>query len=73
MREEASWFHLGSLALTTLWSLEGSEALEAAEAPPLEALRGGPGGELGIEWLANGHVLMTGPVAASFTGELATL
>lgn len=31
------------------------------------------GGELGIEWLVNDHVLMTGPVAASFTGELATL
>ena len=29
------------------------------------------GGELEIEWLADGHVLMTGPVATSFTGELA--
>ncbi|MBM3525221.1 MAG: diaminopimelate epimerase [Alphaproteobacteria bacterium] len=29
------------------------------------------GGELEIEWRADGHVLMTGPVAASFTGELA--
>jgi excinuclease ABC subunit A len=46
LREEASWFHLGPLALTSLWSLEGSEALEAAEGAPLEVLRGGPGGEL---------------------------
>jgi diaminopimelate epimerase len=28
------------------------------------------GGELEIEWLKDGHVLMTGPVAVSFTGEL---
>jgi diaminopimelate epimerase len=28
------------------------------------------GGELDIEWAADGHVLMTGPVAVSFTGEL---
>jgi diaminopimelate epimerase len=28
------------------------------------------GGELDIEWLNDGHVLMTGPVAVSFTGEL---
>jgi diaminopimelate epimerase len=28
------------------------------------------GGELTIEWLANGHVVMTGPVATSFAGEL---
>jgi diaminopimelate epimerase len=28
------------------------------------------GGELGIEWLANGHVLMTGPVATAFTGSV---
>ncbi len=28
------------------------------------------GGELEIEWLPDGHVLMTGPVAVSFTGEL---
>jgi diaminopimelate epimerase len=28
------------------------------------------GGELQIEWAADGHVLMTGPVAISFTGEL---
>ncbi len=28
------------------------------------------GGELEIEWLMDGHVLMTGPVATSFTGEL---
>jgi diaminopimelate epimerase len=29
------------------------------------------GGPLAIEWRADGHVLMTGPVATSFTGELA--
>mgnify|MGYP006278544321 CR=1 FL=1 len=29
------------------------------------------GGELDIEWLQDGHVLMTGPVAVSFTGEIA--
>lgn len=28
------------------------------------------GGVLSMEWLENGHVLMTGPVATSFTGEL---
>ncbi|NDE90385.1 MAG: diaminopimelate epimerase [Alphaproteobacteria bacterium] len=28
------------------------------------------GGVLSMEWLDNGHVLMTGPVATSFTGEL---
>lgn len=28
------------------------------------------GGELEIEWLKDGHVLMTGPVAVSFTGEM---
>jgi diaminopimelate epimerase len=28
------------------------------------------GGDLEIEWRADGHVLMTGPVATSFTGEL---
>jgi len=28
------------------------------------------GGELEIEWLADGNVLMTGPVATSFVGEL---
>ncbi len=28
------------------------------------------GGTLHMEWLENGHVLMTGPVAISFTGEL---
>ncbi len=28
------------------------------------------GGELEIEWIADGHVLMTGPIAVSFTGEL---
>jgi diaminopimelate epimerase len=28
------------------------------------------GGELEIEWLDNGHVLMTGPVATSFVGEI---
>ena len=29
------------------------------------------GGELTIEWRADGHVLMTGPVSAAFTGEVA--
>lgn len=29
-----------------------------------------PGGDLEIEWREDGHVLMTGPVATSFTGEL---
>jgi diaminopimelate epimerase len=29
------------------------------------------GGELEIEWLRDGHVMMTGPVATSFTGILA--
>jgi diaminopimelate epimerase len=29
------------------------------------------GGELDMEWRADGHVTMTGPVATSFTGELA--
>ncbi len=28
------------------------------------------GGPLTIEWLENGHVEMTGPVATSFHGEL---
>jgi len=28
------------------------------------------GGPLAIEWLENGHVLMTGPVATAFTGEV---
>jgi len=28
------------------------------------------GGDLEMEWLADGHVLMTGPIATSFTGEL---
>jgi diaminopimelate epimerase len=28
------------------------------------------GGELEIEWRADGHVLMTGPVATSFRGEI---
>jgi diaminopimelate epimerase len=28
------------------------------------------GGEVTIEWRGDGHVLMTGPVATSFTGEL---
>ena len=28
------------------------------------------GGELEIEWLPNNHVLMTGPVATAFTGEV---
>ncbi|HAA92602.1 MAG TPA: diaminopimelate epimerase, partial [Rhodospirillaceae bacterium] len=31
------------------------------------------GGQLDIEWReADSHVLMTGPVATSFTGEIAT-
>lgn len=29
-----------------------------------------PGGALDMEWRADGHVLMTGPVATAFTGEL---
>jgi len=29
-----------------------------------------PGGDLHIEWRADGHVLMTGPVATAFTGTL---
>ena len=28
------------------------------------------GGDLTIEWLRSGHVVMTGPVATSFAGEL---
>ena len=28
------------------------------------------GGRLTIEWLADNHVLMTGPVATSFSGTL---
>ena len=28
------------------------------------------GGELEIEWREDGHVLMTGPVAIAFTGEI---
>jgi diaminopimelate epimerase len=28
------------------------------------------GGDLGIEWRADDHVIMTGPVATSFTGEI---
>jgi len=27
------------------------------------------GGDLDIEWLADGHVTMTGPASISFTGE----
>jgi diaminopimelate epimerase len=30
------------------------------------------GGDLAMEWLPDGHVLMTGPTATSFTGELPT-
>jgi diaminopimelate epimerase len=30
------------------------------------------GGDLEIEWISTGHVLMTGPTALSFTGEWAT-
>jgi diaminopimelate epimerase len=29
------------------------------------------GGTLAVDWLENGHVVLTGPVAVSFTGELA--
>ena len=29
------------------------------------------GGALSVDWLKNGHVVLTGPVAVSFTGELA--
>ena len=29
------------------------------------------GGMLSVDWLENGHVVLTGPVAVSFTGELA--
>ncbi|SDB42799.1 diaminopimelate epimerase [Belnapia rosea] len=29
-----------------------------------------PGGDLNIEWRADGHVLMTGPVATAFTGTI---
>ena len=29
------------------------------------------GGELNIDWRADDHVMMTGPVATSFTGALA--
>ena len=28
------------------------------------------GGELGIEWREDGHVIMAGPVATAFTGTL---
>jgi diaminopimelate epimerase len=28
------------------------------------------GGRLDIEWRVDGHVMMTGPVATSFTGEI---
>jgi diaminopimelate epimerase len=30
------------------------------------------GGELEIEWLKDGHVMMTGPVATAFTGTFDT-
>jgi diaminopimelate epimerase len=29
-----------------------------------------PGGDLAMEWRADGHVLMTGPTALAFTGEV---
>jgi diaminopimelate epimerase len=29
-----------------------------------------PGGDLFMEWRADGHVLMTGPVATAFTGQV---
>jgi diaminopimelate epimerase len=28
------------------------------------------GGDLTIEWAANNHVMMTGPVAIEFTGQI---
>jgi diaminopimelate epimerase len=29
-----------------------------------------PGGDLFMEWRQDGHVLMTGPVATAFTGQV---
>jgi diaminopimelate epimerase len=29
-----------------------------------------PGGDLFMEWRKDGHVLMTGPVATAFTGQV---
>lgn len=46
LREEASWFHLGSLSLPSLWALETSDALASVEGTPMDDLRTGPGGEL---------------------------
>jgi diaminopimelate epimerase len=57
----------------------GSGACAALVAANLRGLTGRratvevDGGELTIEWLRNGHVLMTGPVATSFVGELPAL
>jgi diaminopimelate epimerase len=54
----------------------GSGACAALVAANLRGLTGRratievDGGELAIEWLRNGHVMMTGPVATSFAGEL---
>jgi diaminopimelate epimerase len=54
----------------------GSGACAALVAANLRGLTGRrvtvevDGGELTIEWLRNGHVTMTGPVATSFAGEL---
>ncbi len=54
----------------------GSGACAAAVAASRRQLTGRKieveldGGVLAIEWLENGHVLMTGPVAISFTGEI---
>lgn len=46
LREEASWFHLGTRTLPSLWASEAHAASEAASGPTLQVLRGGPGGEL---------------------------
>src|SRR5258706_2254175 len=61
---------------TGITSACGSGACAALVAANLRGLTGRraavevDGGELGIEWLRNGHVVMTGPVATSFAGEL---
>ena len=54
----------------------GSGACAAAVAAARRGLTGRKvevvltGGNLMLEWLENGHVEMTGPVATAFTGEL---
>jgi diaminopimelate epimerase len=54
----------------------GSGACAAAVAAARAGLTGRkvrvtlPGGDLAIEWLDNGHVLMSGGVATAFTGRL---